>query len=110
MAFAKITFGDTTIEIPDRKWSDKNCQMCKEFELCDETHLLQCKICGKFSSPYNFLHSRLGKLGLLGVQLRRLKAEIKLKSEILERLKRDEQNTRARIRNIKRNETTSSTA
>jgi len=101
MPFAKITFGDTTIEIPDRKWSDKNCQRCKEFELCDETQLLQCKACGKFSSPYSFLRDHLGRLGLFGSQLRKLKNEIKLKTKILEGLKRDEQNTKARIRNIK---------
>ena len=96
--FSKITFGETTIEIPDRNWDDKHCTKCLNLELHDDTQLLVCKDCGKFSSAYTYLRNHLGEMGMSLRDLTGIKSEILIKRKVLEKLKRDERNAKSRIR------------
>lgn len=102
MAFSKIKCGETTIEIPDRGWDSKKCRKCLNLELHDDTQLLMCKDCGKFSSAYNYLRSHLGDIGISLKKLSSVKSEIILKNRVLEKLKKDERNLKARTRNGKK--------
>ena len=100
MAFASIKFGKTTVEIPDRhtKWKDCTCK--RLLELDDDTQLLQCADCGKYTSAFTYLKGSLGELGILQSQKQSIRAEIDLKHRVLDGIKRDITNSRAKLRRL----------
>ncbi len=99
--FAEIKFKNSSVAIPARKI--EQC-FCRNFVMDDDIQLLVCRNCGKLKSPYQYLREKVGELGVVLKRLKSLDVELTSKRNQLLELKRQAANTKARIRNLNKQE------
>lgn len=94
----KITFGETTVEIPPLDYT-----RCKHAvtTLDDDAKMLYCRRCGKHISGYEFIRHHLVDLAFLFKRIKEAKSQMNMKFKQVESLRKEEARIRGRIRRLK---------
>lgn len=70
--------------------------------VCEKTRMLECEKCGKVVDPYDYLWDWAIQEKNVEWEVTHLKAEIKRLTQELAALKKDERNTRSRLKRLKK--------
>ncbi len=97
----KITFGETTIEIPPFDYTRCNHAVTK---LDDDAKMLYCQKCRKHISAYEYIRHHVVDLAFLFKRIAEADRQLKLKFEQIGTLKKHENRIKARIRRLKSKE------
>lgn len=101
MSENKITFGETTIEIPLLSYSHCNHAAT---ELDDDAKMLYCQKCGKHISAYEYIRHHIVDLAFLFKRIAEAKRQLDLKFKQVESFRKEENRIRARTRRLEAKE------
>ena len=97
----KITFGETTVEIPPVDYTRCNHSVT---ELDDDAKMLYCRKCKKHISSYEYIRHHIVDLAFLFKRITEGERQLHLKFEQIEVAKKQEARIKARIRRLKSKE------